>query len=85
MAPDSGAVHTVCAYCGVGCGMVLQITTDPKSGRRHIAKSTGHKSHPANFGRLCTKGTTTADLLAAPGRAESAYLRAGRGEAPQRR
>ncbi|MGB9302347.1 MAG: molybdopterin-dependent oxidoreductase, partial [Mycobacterium sp.] len=80
MAPDSGAVHTVCAYCGVGCGMVLQITTDPKSGRRHIAKSTGHKSHPANFGRLCTKGTTTADLLAAPGRAESAYLRAGRGE-----
>ena len=80
MAPDSGAVHTVCAYCGVGCGMVLQITTDPKSGRRHIAKSTGHKSHPANFGRLCTKGTTTADLLAAPGRAESAYLRAGRAD-----
>jgi sulfite reductase (NADPH) flavoprotein alpha-component len=80
MAPDRGAVHTMCAYCGVGCGMVLQITTDPESGRRHIAKSTGHKSHPANFGRLCTKGATTADLLAAPGRAESAYLRAIRGE-----
>ena len=74
------AVNTMCAYCGVGCGMVLQITTDPQSGRGHITKSIGHKSHPANFGRLCTKGATTADMLAAPGRAESAYLRTDRGE-----
>ena len=74
------AVNTMCAYCGVGCGMVLQITTDPQSGRRHIAKSIGQKSHPANFGRLCTKGATTADLFAAPGRAQSAYLRTDRGE-----
>jgi sulfite reductase (NADPH) flavoprotein alpha-component len=73
-------VHTLCAYCGVGCGMVLQITTDPESGRRHIAKSTGKKDHSANFGRLCTKGATTADLFPAPGRAESAYLRPDRGE-----
>jgi NADPH-dependent sulfite reductase flavoprotein alpha-component len=70
----------MCAYCGVGCGMVLQITTDPESGRRHVAKSVGNKSHPANFGRLCTKGATTADMLAAPGRMDSAYLRADRGE-----
>ncbi len=78
--PEQDAVSTVCAYCGVGCGMVLQITTDPQTGRRHIAKSIGRKSHPANFGRLCTKGTTTADLLTAPGRMESAYLRVDRGE-----
>lgn len=77
---DSDTVHSMCAYCGVGCGMVLQITTDPESGRRHIANSVGQKSHPANFGRLCTKGNTTADLLAAPGRAESAYLRTDRGQ-----
>ncbi|WP_077090699.1 bifunctional nitrate reductase/sulfite reductase flavoprotein subunit alpha [Mycobacterium rhizamassiliense] len=70
----------MCAYCGVGCGIVLQITTDPESGRRHVAKSVGNKSHPSNFGRLCTKGATTADMLAAPGRMESAYLRPGRGE-----
>ncbi|OBJ51644.1 bifunctional nitrate reductase/sulfite reductase flavoprotein subunit alpha [Mycobacterium sp. 1423905.2] len=80
MAPENDAVHTMCAYCGVGCGMVLQITTDPESGRRHIAKSVGRKDHPANFGRLCTKGATTADLFAAPGRAESAYLRPDRGQ-----
>ena len=78
MAGDT--VRTVCAYCGVGCGMVLQLTTDPESGRRHVAKAAGNKSHPANFGRLCTKGATTADLLAAPGRAESAYVRADRGQ-----
>ncbi len=78
MAPNKDAVKTVCAYCGVGCGIVLQTTTDPQTGKRRVAKSTGDKSHPANLGRLCTKGTTTADLLAAPGRMESAYLRAHR-------
>jgi sulfite reductase (NADPH) flavoprotein alpha-component len=75
-----GTVNSLCAYCGVGCGMVLQVTTDPKSDRRHVTKSVGNKSHPANFGRLCTKGATTADMLAAPGRMDSAYLRAERGE-----
>lgn len=74
------AVNTMCAYCGVGCGMVLQVTKDPESGRRHIAKSVGNKHHPANFGRLCTKGATTADMLAAPGRMDSAFLRGERGE-----
>lgn len=77
---DAGAVNTMCAYCGVGCGMVLQVTTDPESGRRQVAKSVGNKQHPANFGRLCTKGATTADMLAAPGRMDSAYARDDRGE-----
>ncbi|WP_406817845.1 molybdopterin-dependent oxidoreductase [Mycobacterium sp. M23085] len=79
MAPEN-AVNTMCAYCGVGCGMVLQITTDPKAGRDHVARSVGNKQHPANFGRLCTKGATTADMLGAPGRLNSAYARADRGE-----
>ena len=80
MASGKSAVNTMCAYCGVGCGMVLQVTTDPKSERRHVVKSVGNKQHPANFGRLCTKGTTTADMLAAPGRMDSAYVRDDRGE-----
>ncbi|WP_267878329.1 bifunctional nitrate reductase/sulfite reductase flavoprotein subunit alpha [Mycolicibacter heraklionensis] len=74
------AVTTLCAYCGVGCGMVLQVETDAATGRRRVAKSAGDKSHPTNFGRLCTKGATTADLLAAPGRMESAFVRPGRDE-----
>ena len=80
MASHNDAVNTMCAYCGVGCGMVLQVTTDRESGRRHIAKSIGNKEHPANHGRLCTKGATTSDLLNAPGRMESAHVRADRGE-----
>ncbi|MEB4209461.1 bifunctional nitrate reductase/sulfite reductase flavoprotein subunit alpha [Mycobacterium sp. 94-17] len=79
MAPEN-AVNTLCAYCGVGCGMVLQVATDPETGRDHVAKSVGNKEHPANFGRLCTKGATTADMLAAPGRMVSAHARAERGE-----
>lgn len=74
------AVHTICAYCGVGCGIVLQFTADPERSGRYITKSIGQKDHPANVGRLCTKGSTTADLLSAPGRAESAYLRTSRDE-----
>jgi len=75
------SVDTLCAYCGVGCGLVLDIITDPETGRRKAAKSFGSKTHPTNFGRLCTKGTTTADMLAGPGRMESAYRRPHRGEA----
>lgn len=77
---DAGAVKTTCAYCGVGCGMLLQVATDPESGRRRVAKALGNKQHPANFGRVCTKGATTADMLAAPGRMDSAYVRDDRGE-----
>lgn len=77
---EENAVNTMCAYCGVGCGMVLQITTDPETGRSHVTKSVGNKEHPANFGRLCTKGATTADMLGAPGRMDSAYARTDRGE-----
>ncbi|MFF3886342.1 molybdopterin-dependent oxidoreductase [Streptomyces sp. NPDC001914] len=58
--------------------MVLDVTTGP-DGRRTVLKASGDKAHPANFGRLCTKGATTADLLAAPGRLTRALVRAERG------
>ncbi|MER6734543.1 molybdopterin-dependent oxidoreductase [Streptomyces puniciscabiei] len=75
-------VRTVCSYCGVGCGMVLDIGRGP-DGRRTVLKATGDKEHPANFGRLCTKGATTADMLAAPGRLTTALVRRDRGEEPR--
>lgn len=71
-------VRTVCSYCGVGCGMVLDIGMGP-DGRRTVLKASGDKAHPANFGRLCTKGATTADMLAAPGRLTTALTRPERG------
>ncbi|GHE08384.1 molybdopterin-dependent oxidoreductase [Streptomyces alanosinicus] len=75
-------VRTVCSYCGVGCGMVLDIGRGP-DGRRTVLKASGDKEHPANFGRLCTKGATTADMLAAPGRLTTALVRPDRGEEPR--
>ena len=78
---DAAQVRTVCSYCGVGCGMVLDIASGP-DGRRTVLKASGDKAHPANFGRLCTKGATTADMLAAPGRLTAALVRAERGAEP---
>ncbi|MFB7586882.1 molybdopterin-dependent oxidoreductase [Streptomyces sp. NPDC056169] len=51
-------------------------------GRRTVLKATGDKDHPANRGRLCTKGATTADMLAAPGRLTTALVREDRAAAP---
>ncbi|MGY1580948.1 molybdopterin-dependent oxidoreductase [Streptomyces sp. MN13] len=75
-------VRTVCSYCGVGCGLVLDVGPGP-DGRRKVLKATGDKEHPANFGRLCTKGATTADMLAAPGRLTTALVRPDRGDEPR--
>ncbi|MGW7004500.1 molybdopterin-dependent oxidoreductase [Streptomyces sp. NPDC054933] len=61
--------------------MVLDIGFGP-DGRRTVLKASGDKEHPANFGRLCTKGATTADMLAAPGRLTTALTRAERGAEP---
>ncbi|WP_251096308.1 bifunctional nitrate reductase/sulfite reductase flavoprotein subunit alpha [Streptomyces sp. Caat 7-52] len=76
-----GSVRTVCSYCGVGCGIVLEVARDPVDGRRRVAKASGDRTHPANFGRLCTKGATSADVMAAPGRLGKALVRAERGAA----
>ncbi len=68
--------------------MVLEVgglptSSDSTSARPVVTKSVGDKSHPANFGRLCTKGTTTADMLAGPGRLDKAQIRRNRGDRPE--
>ncbi len=65
-------VETVCGYCGVGCGLTLDVA----DGR--AVKSRGTTNHPANAGRLCTKGATTADMLNAGGRIHAAESRSDR-------
>jgi anaerobic selenocysteine-containing dehydrogenase len=74
--PDAAAqnVRSVCPYCGVGCGIVMRV----ENGR--VVKVTGDKNHPANFGRLCSKGFTCAEPLTAPDRLASAFLRNSRAE-----
>ncbi|MDQ0598327.1 sulfite reductase (NADPH) flavoprotein alpha-component [Streptomyces canus] len=74
-------VRSVCSYCGVGCGILLDVGMGP-DGRRTVLKATGDKAHPANAGRLCTKGATTAEMLSAPGRLTTALVRDDRGAEP---
>ncbi len=50
-------VQTTCPYCGVGCGVVA--TPDGVGG----AAIAGDKGHPANFGRLCSKGAALGETL----------------------
>ena len=45
---------STCPYCGVGCGVIIQSEGNQVTGVR------GDPDHPANFGRLCTKGSTLA-------------------------
>ena len=44
--------RSTCPYCGVGCGVIIEHDGKAISGVR------GDPTHPANLGRLCTKGTT---------------------------
>jgi assimilatory nitrate reductase catalytic subunit len=46
--------RSTCPYCGVGCGVIIESENDEVVGVR------GDPDHPANFGRLCTKGSTLA-------------------------
>ena len=70
----SRSVMSLCAYCGVGCGMEMRI--DESGG---LTKTVGRADHPTNFGRLCTKGSTTADMLASGGRLDAPLVRDDRG------
>ncbi|GAB09587.1 putative nitrate/sulfite reductase [Gordonia araii NBRC 100433] len=74
-APLPTTVDTVCGYCGVGCGLTLTVK---EGSDRTVASAKGTASHPANRGRLCTKGNTTADMLNAAGRLTTALHRTDR-------
>ena len=69
---------STCCYCGVGCGVLIE-----HDGER-ILDVAGDPNHPANFGKLCSKGSTlhlTGDLDA---RALYPELRLGKGLARAR-
>ncbi|MGA3248205.1 MAG: bifunctional nitrate reductase/sulfite reductase flavoprotein subunit alpha [Paraburkholderia sp.] len=73
---SSASVKTVCPYCGVGCGMVMQVEDG------QVVKISGDKEHPANFGRLCTKGSSAHVALRKSGRLENAFERSDRNNDP---
>jgi assimilatory nitrate reductase catalytic subunit len=55
--PQPLAVRTTCPYCGVGCGVLAQ--PDGYGG----AGIAGDPHHPANLGRICSKGSALGETL----------------------
>jgi assimilatory nitrate reductase catalytic subunit len=72
---------STCPYCGVGCGVIIESVGAQITGVR------GDPDHPANFGRLCTKGSTLHLTASAPITQQTRLLqpmrREHRGEAPK--
>ena len=50
-------IRTTCPYCGVGCGVLA--SPDGRGG----AAISGDPDHPANFGRLCSKGSALGETI----------------------
>ncbi len=55
-------IKTTCPYCGVGCGVLAQIGTDG------AVTVKGDPEHPANYGRLCSKGAALGETVDLEGR-----------------
>jgi assimilatory nitrate reductase catalytic subunit len=67
-----------CCYCGVGCGVII------KTENNRIIDVKGDPDHPANFGRLCTKGATLHLTAKLDARGLYPEVRTKRGEERQR-
>ncbi len=65
----TATVRTTCPYCGVGCGVLAQ--ADDRGG----AAIAGDPTHPANLGRLCSKGSALGETVGLEGRLLHPMLR----------
>ncbi len=59
---ETTITKTTCPYCGVGCGVLVNATADGD------VTVSGDPDHPANWGRLCSKGSALADTIELDGR-----------------
>ena len=71
------AIRTTCPYCGVGCGVL--VSPDGEGG----TQISGDPDHPANFGRLCSKGSALAETLSFDGRLLHPMTRDAKGRMAQ--
>ncbi len=54
---EQDVIRTTCPYCGVGCGVLAKREADG------AVTIKGDPHHPANFGRLCSKGLALGETL----------------------
>ncbi|MCE9650484.1 MAG: molybdopterin-dependent oxidoreductase [Parvibaculum sp.] len=62
MGIEAEPVKTTCPYCGVGCGVIASMDAVGNVSVR------GDPDHPANFGRLCSKGSSLGETVGLEGR-----------------
>jgi formate dehydrogenase major subunit len=62
-------VATTCPFCGVGCGLRLDVAGDRVEAVRPLA------DHPVSRGQLCAKGWNAAEFLAHPARLRTPLVR----------
>ncbi|MCQ1061018.1 nitrate reductase [Photobacterium sp. ZSDE20] len=55
-------IKSTCAYCGVGCGI------EARANNRGTLEVRGDSQHPANFGKLCSKGLALGETVGIEGR-----------------
>ena len=68
-APDK--VQSTCPYCGVGCGVSIDVSKDfvgKSKDKRTNVEVSGDVTHPANAGKLCSKGLALGQTLSLTGR-----------------
>ena len=66
---ENNKVKTTCPYCGVGCGVIASKTSTGE------VKISGDKKHPANYGRLCSKGSALGETVSHEHRLTHATIR----------
>ena len=83
---EGSVTRATCPYCGTGCGVLIE--TRPTPTGRQIIRVQGDPAHPANFGRLCTKGSTlhltASEAVTRQTRLLHPMRRAQRGQPPER-
>lgn len=60
-------IRTTCPYCGVGCGVLASVNAT------EVLSVKGDPEHPANFGKLCSKGSALAQTLGTARRLTEPY------------
>ncbi len=67
----TGETRTICPYCGVGCGLILETRDNQVIGAR------GDEDNPVSQGRTCVKGRFGWDYLQHPDRLTTPLIRKG--------
>jgi formate dehydrogenase major subunit len=67
---DAAITHSICPYCGVGCGLVAYT----KGGK--LVDVEGDPDHPINQGSLCSKGQAVFEVVTSPRRLQKVRYRA---------